>query len=584
MPKHQLEVRTADIGGVEGRTLTGYAALYNTWSKPLMGVKGEFREQIAPGAFDGQKSNVSLFYMHDSKQVLANTKSGTLVLESDERGLKYTATLGENARDEAVLDQVRRGLLTEMSFGFRVPEGGDEWKGRDRTLRRVELREVSVVEVGAYSGTLAEARNEPEPQPQPKKVPTVMATNMNIRQVRAKLAELAERKNAEGLSDEQRMDIACEIDELHELRTTLLERDAGVQVAATPAKRVAERREARDEWRDCRQYEDAWRGWLRGGPAPEQREIISTASSSILIPKQTEDTILKYMMAESIARRVCDYRTVRQGDATLRWNALESTQYTNAWSPPDTATTAAVDIDPTFSEASLKPLPILPKTQVSEQLIKSANFDVEAEVMDNLMRQFSKMSEAGYMAGVTNGPSNALFTVQASATQITTATSTGTTRALAVTAAATVANLMDMRYTQLPAAYWGSSAWILPKDTYAKIADIRAATSGSNVPIFVPSSDAGLTQGASGFLLGLPVYVTDYLPTHVATGSTGKNVLAVLGNFREAYAIREWEGMTMRRDDLTAANSARIVFRGFGWGNAAFTRGKAMVQLQVTNA
>jgi HK97 family phage major capsid protein len=193
------------------------------------------------------------------------------------------------------------------------------------------------------------------------------------------------------------------------------------------------------------------------------------------------------------------------------------------------------------------------------------------------------MTEAGYMAGVTNGPSNALFTVQASATQITTATSTGTTRALAVTAAATLSNLMDMRYTQLPTAYWGSSAWIMPKDMYAKVADIRAA-SGSNVPVFVPSSDAGITQGASGFLLGLPVYVTDYLPTHVSTASTGKNVLALLGNFSEAYAIREWGGMSMRRDDLTSANSARIVFRGFGWGNAAFTRGKAMVQLQVTNA
>ena len=220
---------------------------------------------------------------------------------------------------------------------------------------------------------------------------------------------------------------------------------------------------------------------------------------------------------------------------------------------------------------------------MSEQLIKSANFDVEAEVMDNLMRQFAKMTEAGYMAGVTNGPSNAMFTVQTT-TNITTATSGGTSRAAAVTAAATVAKLMDMRYTQLPAAYWGSSAWILPKDVYAAVADIRAAQSGSNVPIFVPSSDAGITQGASGFLLGLPVYVTDFLPTHVSTASTGKNVLALCGNFSEAYAIREWEGMTMRRDDLTAANSARIVFRGFGWGNAAFTRVKAMVQLQVTNA
>lgn len=373
-----------------------------------------------------------------------------------------------------------------------------------------------------------------------------------------------------------------ELKDLNEKRSAaeLRERFAGHAIA-TKAK--AEVREREDDVRSRPEYRDAFFGWLKGGKVAEFRELISTASSSILIPKQVEETIYKYLQVNSIARQVCDYRTVARGDATLRYNTLEPSSYTNAWSPVDTATTAATDIDPAFAEVSLKPLPILPKTQISEQLIYTANFDIEAEVIDNLMRQFQRMTEAGYIAGVTNGPSASLFTVQASATQITTATSAGTDRAAAVTAAATVAKLMDMRYTRLPTSYWGSASWILPKDTYAAIADIRAGSS-SNVPIFVPSSDAGLQQAASGFLLGLPVYVTDYLPTHSSTASTGKNVLALLGNFQEGYAIREWGGMSMRRDDLTSANSARIVFRGFGWGNAAFTRGKAIVQLQVTNA
>jgi HK97 family phage major capsid protein len=411
-----------------------------------------------------------------------------------------------------------------------------------------------------------------------------------------KQAEIIERRKAietevEGILANDQISVEQEaratelMDELKDLNqkrsaAELRERFAGHAIA-TKAK--AEVREREDEARSRPEYRDAFYGWLKGGKVAEFRELISTASSSILIPKQVEETIYKYLQVNSIARNVCDYRTVARGDATLRYNTLEPSSYTNAWSPQDTATTAATDIDPAFAEVSLKPLPILPKTQVSEQLIYSANFDVEAEVVDNLMRQFQRMTEAGYIAGVTNGPSNALFTVQASATQITTATSSGTTRALAVTAAATVSKLMDMRYTQLPTSYWGSASWILPKDTYAAVADLRAA-SGSNVPIFVPSSDAGLQQAASGFLLGLPVYVTDYLPTHSSTASTGKNVLALLGNFSEGYAIREWGGMSMRRDDLTSANSARIVFRGFGWGNAAFTRGKAIVQLQVTNA
>ena len=413
-----------------------------------------------------------------------------------------------------------------------------------------------------------------------------------------KQAEIIERRKAietevEGILSNDQISVEQEaratelMDELKDLNekrsaAELRERFAGHAIA-TKAK--AEVREREDDARSRPEYRDAFFGWLKGGKVAEFRELITTASSSILIPKQVEETIYKYLQVNSIARNVCDYRTVARGDATLRYNTLEPSSYTNAWAVADTvSTTAATDIDPAFAEVSLKPLPILPKTQVSEQLIYSANFDVEAEVVDNLMRQFQRMTEAGYIAGVTNGPSNALFTVQTSATQITTATSAGTTRATAVTAAATVAKLMDMRYTQLPTSYWGSASWILPKDTYAAIADIRAASSGSNVPIFVPSSDAGLQQAASGFLLGLPVYVTDYLPTHVSTATTGKNVLALLGNFSEGYAIREWGGMSMRRDDLTAAQSARIVFRGFGWGNAAFTRGKAIVQLQVTNA
>jgi HK97 family phage major capsid protein len=412
-----------------------------------------------------------------------------------------------------------------------------------------------------------------------------------------KQAEIIERRKAieteveailanDQISVEQEARATELMDELKDLNqkrsaAELRERFAGHALAVKAKTEVREREE---EKRARPEYRDAWIAWMRGGQVEEFRELITTASSSVLIPKVVEETIYKYLQANSITRNVCDYRSVARGDATLRYNTLEPSSYTNAWSPVDTATTAATDIDPAFAEVSLKPLPILPKTQVSEQLIKTANFDLEAEVVDNLMRQFARMTEAGYMAGVTNGPSNALFTVQATATQITTATSAGTTRAAAVTAAATVAKLMDMRYTQLPTAYWGSSAWILPKDTYAAIADIRAASSGSNVPIFVPSSDAGLQQAASGFLLGLPVYVTDYLPGHVSTPTTGKNVLALLGNFQEGYAIREWGGMTMRRDDLTSANSARIVFRGFGWGNAAFTRGKAIVQLQVTNA
>lgn len=409
-----------------------------------------------------------------------------------------------------------------------------------------------------------------------------------------KQAEIIERRKAietevEGILANDQISVEQEaratelMDELKDLNqkrsaAELRERFAG-HALATKAK--AEVREREDEQRSRPEYRDAFFKWLKGGKVEEYREIISTASSSVLIPKQVEETIYKYLSAQSIARNICDYRQVARGDATLRYNLLEPTAYTSAWSPQDTGTTAATDIDPTYQEVSLKPLPVLPKTQVSEQLIYSANFDLEAEVVDNLMRQYAKMTEAGFMAGVTNGPTDHLFKNMTTSTQASTGTSAGTTRALAL-AQVNLTRLMDARYTALPTPYWGNSAWVFPKDVYATVADIRAA-SGSNVPVFVPSSDAGITQGAAGFLLGLPVYVTDFFPTHSITGAA-TNVLGLLGNFQESFAIREWGGMSMRRDDLTASNTARIVFRGFGWANSAYTRAKAMVQIRVTNA
>lgn len=340
--------------------------------------------------------------------------------------------------------------------------------------------------------------------------------------------------------------------------------------------------------RASKKYEDQFVNYLRTGQMPEQRELITTASSSILIPKVYQDAVLKYLSANSVMRNLADLRTGVQGYQTLRFSTLKTADYTSAWTQPDTGTVATTAADPLFKEVPLAPVPCLPKTEVSQQLIlqSDAGFNVEMEVIDHLQRQLLRNLEWGYIGGTgTNAPTG-IFTVKASTgvttdINITTATSTGTTRALAITAGATVAKLLEMRYTKLPAAYWGSSAWILPQDTYAAISGLLV----NSVPIFVPSSDYQVLQNAAPFtLMGLPVYVTEYLPAHVATATTGKNCIAVLGNISEAFAIREWGGMSITRDEFSLSGTARIRYQGMQFANSDFTRVNALVQLQVTNA
>ena len=340
--------------------------------------------------------------------------------------------------------------------------------------------------------------------------------------------------------------------------------------------------------RASKKYEDQFVNYLRTGQIPEQRELITTASSSILIPKVYQDAVLKYLSANSVMRNLADLRTGVQGYQTLRFSTLKTADYTSAWTEPDTGTVATTAADPLFKEVPLAPVPCLPKTEVSQQLIlqSDAGFNVEMEVIDHLQRQLLRNLEWGYIGGTgTNAPTG-IFTVKASTgvttdINITTATSTGTTRALAITAGATVAKLLEMRYTKLPAAYWGSSAWILPQDTYAAISGLLV----NSVPIFVPSSDYQVLQNAAPFtLMGLPVYVTEYLPAHVATAGTGKNCIAVLGNISESFAIREWGGMSITRDEFSLSGTARIRYQGMQFANSNFTRVNALVQLQVTNA
>lgn len=359
----------------------------------------------------------------------------------------------------------------------------------------------------------------------------------------------------------------------------LRERAAALKMVETGSKDRSVAEERSMEWRSSVQYRDQWLGYMKGGPAPEQRELISTASSSILIPKVYEEGILKYLSANTVVRNLADIRTGVQGYPALRYNSLATADYTSAWTQADTGTVATTAIDPAFVEVPLAPVPCLPKTEVSQQLIRQANFDIEAEVIDNLQRQMARNLEWGYVGGSgTNAPTG-IFTVNANV-NITTATSTGTSRALAVTAGVTLAKLTEMRYTKLPAAYWNSAAWILPQDAYAALAGLTA----NNVPLFVPSSDAGMKTGSQFTLLGLPVFVTEYLPAHVSTASTGKNVVAVLGNISDGFSIREWGGISMIRDELSLSGTARVRFQGMMFANSAFTRVKSLVQLQVTNA
>jgi len=144
----------------EGFSFSGYAAVFNSDSLPL-----PFIERISPGAFAKtlrSKNNVKLFVNHDSNMLLATTRAGTLRLSEDSKGLAVEADLPETTVGKDLSILMRRGDISQMSFGFSTPGGGDKWSddGQRRDLLQVRLHECSVLSGNpAYPATSASVRS-----------------------------------------------------------------------------------------------------------------------------------------------------------------------------------------------------------------------------------------------------------------------------------------------------------------------------------------------------------------------------------------------------------------------------------------
>jgi len=136
----------------DGRKVTGYAAVFNSRSEEMWG----FVEEIDERAFnDADMSDVRALFNHDPNLLLARTSSGTLNLSVDQRGLRYEFDLPDTTAGADLAELMRRGDVTQSSFGFTIAE--DEWEEREGEMpvRRItkikRLFDVSPVTYPAYT-------------------------------------------------------------------------------------------------------------------------------------------------------------------------------------------------------------------------------------------------------------------------------------------------------------------------------------------------------------------------------------------------------------------------------------------------
>ena len=150
----------------ESRTITGYAIVFESWSRDL----GGFYEIIHKGAITQElinRSDVIMNVNHDNDKMVARSVNGkgTLKLTLDDIGLRFEFDAPPTPLGEELLFNIRSGNLFECSFAFSLSgsETCERWTKDENMLRR-EILEIdgiydcSIVTVAAYGATSCHTR------------------------------------------------------------------------------------------------------------------------------------------------------------------------------------------------------------------------------------------------------------------------------------------------------------------------------------------------------------------------------------------------------------------------------------------
>ena len=136
----------------------GHAAVFNVEARI-----GTFREKVLPGAFRTAiaEDDVRALFNHDPNLILGRNRSyptPTLRLKEDAIGLFIEINPPDATYARDLAESIARGDVSQMSFAFSIPEGGESWDftNRDnplRTISKVRLFDISPVTYPAYQGT-----------------------------------------------------------------------------------------------------------------------------------------------------------------------------------------------------------------------------------------------------------------------------------------------------------------------------------------------------------------------------------------------------------------------------------------------
>lgn len=165
----RMEIRTLPIqlhqNDNDKLSVSGYVNVTGSFSEPIRNSNGEyFRETIEQGVFNnalGRANRVDFLAEHDTTKILATTENSSLELNEDSKGLFMSAKISPTTWGKDAYQLIVDGIIQGLSFGMIVLD--QDWSTCNdglplRTIKAIELFEVSAVRHPAYKSSSVEAR------------------------------------------------------------------------------------------------------------------------------------------------------------------------------------------------------------------------------------------------------------------------------------------------------------------------------------------------------------------------------------------------------------------------------------------
>lgn len=123
----------------------GYASTYEPY--PMIEIDGvTYYERIDRNAFENADMSDVVFLRDHTGRVLARTKNGSVQVWTDDHGLAQRTNLGLTGAAREMLEDIKAGNYTQMSFSFVIDSDHFEKETNTRVIDRIKkVYDISAV-------------------------------------------------------------------------------------------------------------------------------------------------------------------------------------------------------------------------------------------------------------------------------------------------------------------------------------------------------------------------------------------------------------------------------------------------------